>query len=106
MRSLQAAIAQREAITPELLAAIDRMTAEPRRCDVRDGYVLHRFAIYLLAQFRETRTLDGFVRFFSLPGELSLDLTGDLVTEHGAAVIASVCGGDPAPCSRWSSGRT
>ncbi len=48
-------------------------------------------------QFREPRALDCFLRFFRLPDELVLDLTGDLVTDDGAAVLASVCGGDPAP---------
>lgn len=104
--ALRGAIAQREAITPELMAAIDRVSADagpylkhPERC-------LHLFAIYLLAQFRETAALDGFVRFFSLPGEQALDLTGDLVTENGAAVFASVCAGDPAPLLRLAHDET
>ncbi len=67
---------------------------------------LHLFAIYLLAQFRETGAVDCFVRFFSLPGKQALDLTGDLVTEHGAAVFASVCGGDPAPLLRLAHDET
>ncbi len=96
--ALLAAIAQREAITPELIAALDRVTADPARYLHQDnGDYLHSFALYLLAQFRETRALDAFRRFFSLPDEQALDLTGDMVTEHGAAVLASVCGGDPAP---------
>ena len=95
--ALRAAIEQRETITPELIAAIDRAAARPAPflADHEDCRCL--FAIYLLAQFREPRALDSFLRFFSLPGEASLDLTGDMVTDHGAAVFASVCGGDPAP---------
>jgi hypothetical protein len=46
------------------------------------------------------RALDSFLRFFSLPGEQALDLTGDMVAENGAAILASVCGGDPAPLLR------
>ena len=96
--AMLAAISQRDAIVPELIAALDRVTADPATY-LRSGNedYLHSFAIYLLAQFRETRALDTFLRFFSLPGDQSLDLTGDMVTEHGAAVLASVCGGDPAP---------
>jgi hypothetical protein len=104
--ALQAAIAQRTAITPELITAIDRVSADsgpylqhPERC-------LHLFAIYLLAQFREPKALDSFVRFFSLPEEQALELTGDLVTESGAAVFASVCGGDPAPLLRLARDET
>jgi hypothetical protein len=95
--ALLAAIEQRDAITPELIAAMDRVSADPARYLKDQEDCLHLFAIYLLAQFREPRALDSFLRFFSLPGEQSLDLTGDMVTEHGAAVLASVCGGDPAP---------
>jgi hypothetical protein len=96
--ALRAAIEQREAIVPELIAAIDRVSANPGPYFQRDNTdYLHTFAIYLLAQFRELRALDAILRFFSLPGEQALDLTGDMVTEQGAAVLASVCGGDPGP---------
>ena len=90
-------IEQREAITPALIAAIDRVSADPEHYLNDQDDCLHIFAIYLLAEFQEQGALDSFLRFFSLPGETSLDLTGDMITEHGAAVLASVCGGDPAP---------
>ncbi|HOW67800.1 MAG TPA: DUF1186 domain-containing protein [Candidatus Paceibacterota bacterium] len=99
--ALRAAIEQRQAIVPELIAAIDRVSANPTPYLHKDNSdYLHLYAIYLLAQFRETQALDCFLRFFSLPGETSLDLTGDMITERGAAVLTSVCGGDPAPLLR------
>lgn len=98
--ALRAATLQRDAIIPELIAALDRVSANPAHYLSKRGDYLHHFAIYLLAQFRETRALDAFLRFFSLPGEDAIDLTGDMVTENGAAVLASVCGGDPAPLLR------
>jgi hypothetical protein len=98
--ALLAAVEQREAITPELIAAIDRVSANPAHYQKRRHECLHVFAFYLLAQFREIRALDSFIRFFALPGEDALDLTGDMVTENGAALLASVCGGDPAPLLR------
>jgi hypothetical protein len=98
--ALRAAIDQQEAITPELIAAIERVSADPKTFLEHPERCLYLFSIYLLAQFRETRAMDCFVRFFSLPGELALDLTGDLVTEEGAAVLASVCGGNPQPLIR------
>ena len=98
--ALLAAAEQRDAITPELIAALDRVTADPAHYLKHQEDCLHLFAIYLLAQFRETRALDAFLRFFSLPGEPALELTGDMVTGNGAAVFASVCGGDPAPLLR------
>ena len=104
--ALRAAVAQREAITPELTAAIDRVSADSGPYLNHQEHWLHRFAIYVLAQFRETGALDCFVRFFSLPGEQALDLSGDLVSEHGAAVFASVCGGDPARLLRLAHDET
>jgi hypothetical protein len=99
--ALRAAIEQREAIVPELIAAIDRVSSNPKTYLNEDNTdYLHTFAIYLLAQFREPRAHDAFLRFFSLPEDQALDLTGDMVTEHGAAVFASVCGGDPTPLLR------
>jgi len=95
--ALRAATIQGEAIIPELIAAIDRVSADPVHYLNDPEDCLHCFAIYLLAQFRERRALDSFVRFFSLAGEQSLDLTGDMVTEQGAAILASVCAGDPGP---------
>jgi hypothetical protein len=104
--ALLAATVHREALTPELIAALDRVSADPAHYLKHQDECLHLFAIYLLAQFRETRALDAFLRFFSLPGEQALDLTGDMVTENGAAVIASVCGGDPAPLLRLAHDET
>ena len=98
--ALRAADLHREALAPQLIAAIDRVSDNPGHYFDHEENCLHTFAIYLLAQFRETRALDAFLRFFSLPGEQALDLTGDMITENGAAVIASVCGGNPAPLLR------
>jgi len=98
--ALSAAAEQREAIVPELIAAIDRVTNDPHTYQAQCGSCLHFFAFYLLAQFREPQALDAFVRFLSLPGDLSLDLAGDTITEDGATLLASVCGGNPTPLLR------
>ena len=100
--ALEAAIEQREAITPELIASLERVTADPG-CYLEDSERCPQlFAIYLLAQFRETRARDAIVRFLALPDETTLELTGDMVTENGAVILASVCGGDPAPLLQLS----
>ncbi|MBX3733652.1 MAG: DUF1186 domain-containing protein [Verrucomicrobiae bacterium] len=98
--ALLAAAEQRESIVPELIAAIDRVTNDPATYQAERGLCLHNFALYLLAQFREPQALNAFVRFLSLPGDLPLDLTGDMITEDGATLLASVCGGDSAPLLR------
>jgi hypothetical protein len=57
-------------------------------------YMAHVYALYLLAQFREPRAYPLIVDFFSLPGDVSLDLTGDVVTEDLDRLLASACVGE------------
>jgi Protein of unknown function (DUF1186) len=87
------AIAQREAIIPELL----RILADAHQ-DIthlhEKNYLAHLYAMYLLAQFREPRAYPLIVQFFSTPGEIALDVTGDVVTEDLGRILASVAHGD------------
>jgi hypothetical protein len=95
--ALEAAIAQRETITPHLLQALEDAPRMLERFVTEEDYMLPLYAFYLLAQFRETRAYPLIVAFFSQPGELPLDMTGDFVTEDLGRVLASVSGGDTAP---------
>jgi hypothetical protein len=56
----------------------------------------HLYAMFLLAQFRETRAYPLVLRLASLPGDLLDSLCGDFITEDLGRVLASVCGGDVA----------
>ena len=99
--ALEAAIAQREAVTPHLLRFIEHARENAEHLDGRaEGepcFMGHIYAMYLLAQFRERAAYPLIVRFFSLPGEISLDMTGDMVTEDLPNILASVACGDTAP---------
>ena len=97
MTAMRAAIEQREAITPELLQVLDTAAENPLEFVRRQDYMLHLFAMYLLAQFRETRAYRPLVRIFSAPGETPFDLAGDTVTEALNRILASVYDGDPIP---------
>jgi hypothetical protein len=52
---MKAAVEQREAITPELLRVVEAVAENPEQHARREGHMLHLFALYLLAQFREKR---------------------------------------------------
>jgi hypothetical protein len=52
----------------------------------------HLYAMFRLAQFRETRAYPLVVRFASLPGDLLDSLC--FVTEDLGQVLTSVCGGE------------
>jgi hypothetical protein len=68
MQAMQAAIEQREAITPELLRVVEAIAANPIEAAKREDYMLPVFALYLLAQFREQRAYPAIVKMFSAPG--------------------------------------
>jgi hypothetical protein len=87
------AIVQREAITPELL----RVLAEAQHTIehlIESDPMAHIYAMYLLAQFREPRAYPLIVEFFSIPGDIALDTTGDVATEDLGRILASVSCGD------------
>ncbi|MBN1485179.1 MAG: DUF1186 domain-containing protein [Chloroflexia bacterium] len=96
-QALLAAVAQRERITPALLEILEKARKNVQDLARQESYMAHIYALYLLAQFRETRAYPLIVDFFSIPGEVTLDVTGDLVTEDLCRILASVSGGDPGP---------
>jgi hypothetical protein len=97
MKAMQAAVEQREAITPDLLRVLNAVAENPLAFAKRQDYMLHLFAMFLLAQFRETRAYAPIVKMFSAPGETPFDLAGDTVTDGLCRILASVYDGNPAP---------
>jgi hypothetical protein len=91
--ALQQAVANEEAITPELLSILDGAAEDPE--GLPRGYMAHTYAMFLLAQFREERAYPLLVDFASTPGEIVMDLCGETVTEDLGRILASVSGGDP-----------
>jgi hypothetical protein len=87
------AIAQREAITPELLRVLAEAQHHIEDLPESDS-MAHIYAMYLLAQFREPRAYPLIVEFFSIPGDIALDTTGDVATEDLGRILASVSCGD------------
>ena len=100
--ALEAAIANPEAIIPELLETL-RFTvqnvetlAQPDNEEIM-GYL---YALYLLAQFRETRAYPLMIELLSAPGDDIEVLLGDGLTEDGGRWLASVYDGDIEPLKR------
>ncbi|MEA5508079.1 DUF1186 domain-containing protein [Halotia wernerae UHCC 0503] len=88
--ALERAIEEREAITPILLSTLESWSNNLEELSEKDDYILHIYALYVLAQFRETLAYPLIVKFFSVPGEIALDVTGDVVTEDLGRILASV----------------
>jgi uncharacterized protein DUF1186/SEC-C motif-containing protein len=92
--AVEAAVARREEVTPELLRILEDTVDRAAQLDADGGYMAHLYAMFLLAQFRETRAHPLVVRFASLPGDLLDSLCGDFITEDLGRILASTCGGE------------
>ena len=92
--AIREAIAHREEIIPPLLEVLEAVARDPQSFAADPKRMIHIYAMYLLAQFRETRAYPLLVRIFSTPGDLPMDLAGDTVTEGLESILASVSDGD------------
>ena len=92
-QALKDAIGSKDEITPALLKIIEDATQNPEvLCD--EDYMAHVYAMLLLAQFREKRAYPLIVGFFSMPGEVAAESTGDVATAYLHRILASVSHGD------------
>jgi len=94
--AVQEAIDHRDEMIPALLGVLEDVARDPGPFTSKNRFI-HIYAMYLLAQFRETRAYPLLVKIFSAPGELAFQLAGDVVTEDLGRILASVSGGDTAP---------
>jgi hypothetical protein len=93
-RALEEAAARREQVTPVLLQILEEAAHNVEDVYEQEDYMAHIYAMFLLAQFREKRAYPLVVDFFSAPGDIALEATGDVVTEYLSRILASVCHGD------------
>jgi len=61
--AVEAAVARREDVTPELLRILEDTVDRASQLDAEGDYMAHLYAMFLLAQFRETRAYPLVVRF-------------------------------------------
>jgi hypothetical protein len=98
LAEMRAAAKQREEITPELLRILEDAIDRAEELAEDESYMPHLYALYLLAQFRETRAYPLVIRLASLPSETLDLLVGEsFVTESLGRILVSVSGGDIAP---------
>jgi len=92
--AVEEAIACRDEIIPLLLEVLEDVARDPQPFASDQDRVVHIYAMYLLAQFRETRAYPLLVQIFSAPDELAFELVGDTVTEGLGKILASISDGD------------
>ena len=98
---LNDAIDQWASIAPLLLEELRSAAADPvALLSKGDDYIRYVYAMYLLAQFREAAAYPLLVDFVATPGEIVMELAGDVVTEDLGRMLASVSHGNPGPIKR------
>ncbi|WP_201456991.1 DUF1186 domain-containing protein [Chlamydia sp. 17-3921] len=89
--AIEAAIVKQAQITPYLLQILEDATKRIPEI-VNDGsYQGHLYAMYLLAQFRETRALPLIIKLFAFEDDTPHTIAGDVLTEDLPRIFASVC---------------
>jgi len=94
LRALESADSHRAALVGPLIAAVDRTIANEASDQEAN---LSCYALYLLARWRESRAYRSAIRWLSLPDGEPFGMAGDVVTEAGGRILASVCDGDLDP---------
>lgn len=84
-----AAIARREESVPHLIRSIEWAVDNTEEAVAQD-YMLHVYAVHLLAEFREHRAYGPIVRMSRNPSVD--DLLGDTVASRLHSILAAVCG--------------
>src|SRR5438552_2647462 len=76
--AVREAVAHRDQIIPPLLEVLESAARDPQSFARDPNGMIHLYAMYLLAQFRETRAYPLLVQMFSAPGELPFDFSPPL----------------------------
>jgi hypothetical protein len=88
-QALDAADGHREGLVSPLLEVLDRGLADPQRVSDEDSS-LFSYALYLFAKWREPRAYPHVIRWLSLGEDDNEVLTGDVITDDGGRILASV----------------
>ena len=97
--ALALADTHRAELAPPLVALLEALAADPAPAKA-DGYVLHLYAMLLLAAWRDTRAYRPLAELGHLD-EASIDeVFGQLVHDSYGRALASCCDGDIAPLTR------
>jgi hypothetical protein len=94
LKPLTEVVERKDEAIPHLLYVLEQAIDRADVLAEDHEYMLHIFAMYLLAQFGEKKAYPLIVNFFSLPGEQSLNMTGDVGTQDLHRILTTVSGGD------------
>jgi hypothetical protein len=99
VEALESADAHRGVLAEPLLQALERCITDPDTVSDEEAR-LFSYALYLMAKWREPRAYPLVVRWLGLSDAASTSLSGDVLTQDGARILAAVCDGDLEPIKR------
>jgi hypothetical protein len=89
---IDTAIELKEEITPYLIKILENVLSNPSEYAGREDYFAHTYALMLLAHFKTSSAHKTIVDLFSLPGNLTDELFGDIKTEDLPVILLRTCG--------------
>lgn len=92
--ALEEAIKNKEEIIPLLLSALDEINEDIDIVMDDADYMLHLYALYLLAEFREERAFGRIMDLVSHPSDEVESMLGDVLTEGLSSILYSTYNGD------------
>jgi len=93
-QAVEEAVADREAVIPELLRVLNAAISSIAEIAAQDDYMGHIFAMFLLAQFREEQAYQPLINLVSGEPMYVDEALGDVITEDLGKMLACVCNGD------------
>lgn len=100
VQALKAANSNRAGLAPLLIQELQKFSADFQRYDPND--CLPIIAIYLLAEWEEGDAFETVLECFALDDRYGGYELGDLITEHGPAILAALCRADLDPLERFT----
>ena len=97
---LKEIIDRKEEFIPELLEILKNAKENYEDILEKPDYFAHIYATFLLAQFREKKSLKLIIDLISIQNEISSDIFREYLTEDLHKILASVCGTDTEPLKR------
>ena len=94
--AIELASQHKEEVAPYLLDVLHSIAANPAPAENGD-YMLHLYAMHLLAAWRDQRAYQPMLALGAFPEEVIDSIMGDVVTETYGRCLASVCDGDISP---------
>jgi hypothetical protein len=99
LEALESADAHRGVLVRPLLQVLERCVSNPDTASEEEAQ-LFCYALYFMAKWQETRAYEPVIRWLCLPDAASTRLSGDVLTQDGARILAAVCDGDLEPIKR------